>query len=254
MGETKLQREARWRAVEVRRSVGTSIRRAREDAGLSRAAVAAAAGIDRTYIHRIEQATSGVSVEVLSTVAAVLGAEIGISFNALTGPAIHDRTQAPMEEALLRVVHRRWVPTLEVRVSTPSRGVIDLVLDDEPADTLVAAEFQGQLRRLEQQIRWHREKQEALPSSELWRFARNGGTRQLTTSRMLVLRSTRALRDLAATYELTFRAAYPARCADAVASLVGDMPWPGPAIVWMRLDGGQAELLDRPPRGVRLGR
>jgi ribosome-binding protein aMBF1 (putative translation factor) len=54
MGETKLQREARWHAVEARRSVGTSIQRAREDAGLSRAAVAVAAGIDRTYIHRIE--------------------------------------------------------------------------------------------------------------------------------------------------------------------------------------------------------
>jgi hypothetical protein len=141
-----------------------------------------------------------------------------------------------------------------VRVSTPSRGVIDVVLDDAPAGTLVATELQGQLLRLEQQVRWHREKQEALPSSEVWRFARNAGARRLTTSRLLVLRSTRALRDLAASYEATLRAAYPARCADAVASLVGEAAWPGPAIVWMRLERGQATLLDGPPPGVRLGR
>jgi transcriptional regulator with XRE-family HTH domain len=254
MGETKLQRDARWRAVELRRSIGASIRQAREDAGLTRAAIAAAAGIDASYVTRIERAGRGVSIEVLSAVAASLGADLGLAIHPTTGPVIHDRVQAPMEEGLLRVLGSRWTPTPEVRVSTPARGVIDLALDDRVTDTFVATEFQGQIRRLEQQVRWHREKQEALPSSELWRFASVGGSRRLTTSRLLVLRSTRALRELAATYEATLRAAYPARCADAVASLVGDGPWPGPAVVWMQVEGVHATLMQAPPRGIRLGR
>lgn len=190
---------------------------------------------------------------MLAVVAAVLGADLGVSLYPQTGPVIHDRVQAPMVEGLLRAIGPRWKPTPEVRVSTPARGVIDLVLDDTSSDTLAATEFQGQVRRLEQQIRWHREKQEALPSSEVWPFASEGGARRLTTSRLLVLRSTRALRELAGTYEATLRAAYPARTVDAVAALVGEAPWPGPAIVWMRVEGARATLMETAPPDVRLG-
>jgi hypothetical protein len=75
------------------------------------------------------------------------------------------------------------------------------------------------------------------------------------TSRLLVLRSTREMRDLVNRFEATLRAAYPARTVDVVLALTtGDAPWPGAGIIWMRVRGGRAELLPAPPRGVRLGR
>ena len=75
-----------------------------------------------------------------------------------------------------------------------------------------------------------------------------------SVSRLLVLRNTQATRDVVRAAAATFAAAYPARTADAVASLRDGTPWPGAAIAWMRLDRGGASLLDGPPRGVSVGR
>ena len=254
MGETRLRREARQRAVELQRATGVAVRRLREDAGLSQAAVARAAGISAEYIRLLESGERDAGSGVLAAVASVLGSELRVRIYPMTGPSIHDRTQAPMEEALLGVIAGCWRPTPEVLVTRPSRGVVDLVLDDTRADILVATEIQGQVRRLEQQVRWHREKEESLPSSALWRMASEGGARALTTSRLLVLRSSRDLRELARTYEATLRAVYPAASRDAVAAFRGEAAWPGAAIVWVRVDSHAVRLLDGPPPGITLGR
>jgi transcriptional regulator with XRE-family HTH domain len=253
MGETRLQQDARRRAIELRRSVGEQLRRLREDGGLTRAAVASAAGIHPSYMTRIEDGRREAGYEVLAAVGAVLGADLSVRLFPNTGPSIHDRTQAPMGEALLRLLHARWVPSPEVPVIRPARGVIDLVLHDDAARIVVAAELQGALHRLEQQVRWHREKELSLPSSDLWRWiARDGDP---TTSRLLIVRSTIETRRLAREFEETLRAAYPARAADVVAALTSaTAPWPGPGIAWMRVEAGRAELLAGAPRGVRLGR
>lgn len=253
MGETRLQRDARLRALELRRSTGAAIGRLREDAGLSKVAVAAAAGIDASYLGLVEEGRREPSFRVLAAVGAVLGADLSVRLFPTTGPRIHDRTQAPMEEALLGVLHPRWIPEPEVPVHRPARGVIDLVLTDPRDPLLVATEVQGQIRRLEQQVRWHREKEASLPSAALWPFVAAAG--EPRTSRLLVLRSTRATRELAGTYEVTLRAAYPAPAAAVVAALTtADAPWPGSGIAWMTVDGTTARLLDGPPRGVGLGR
>jgi transcriptional regulator with XRE-family HTH domain len=252
VGDTTVQREARRRALELRRSVGESLRRLREDAGLSQASVARAAGVDPTYIGRIEVGNNDPSLRVLAAIGAVLGADVSVRLFPTTGPRIHDRSQAPMEECVLREAHQRWIRAPEVVVIRPARGVIDLVLGERAERLLVASELQGQVRRLEQQVRWHREKELSLPSSQLWSFASADGVPR--TSRLLVLRSTAELRELAAAYPETLRAAYPARTADAVASLTGTAPWPGAAIIWVHLHGHEARLMDGPPRGVSLGR
>jgi transcriptional regulator with XRE-family HTH domain len=253
MGETRLQQDARRRAIELRRSVGAELRRLREDGGLTRAAVASAAGIDPSYMTRIEDGRREAGYEVLAAVGAVLGADLSVRLFPNTGPTIHDRTQAPMGEALLRVLHARWLPSPEVPVLRPARGVIDLALHDQAARILVATELQGALRRLEQQIRWHREKELSLPSSNLWRWAASDA--DPVTSRLLVVRSTVETRRLARELEETLRAAYPAGVADIVAALTSaTAPWPGPGIAWMRVEGDRADLLDGAPRGVRLGR
>jgi transcriptional regulator with XRE-family HTH domain len=253
MGDTKVRRDARQRALELRRATGDALRRLRLDAGLSAAAVARAASIDPAYVARLERGDQEAGLEVLAALGLVLGADLSIRLYPNTGPLIHDRTQAPMEETLLRDLHPRWVPSPEVLVTRPSRGVIDLVLDDPADDVLVATELQGQLRRLEQQVRWHGEKEQSLPSSQLWSFMAGGGRRP-GTSRLLVLRSTPELRDLAVTFEATLRAAYPARLGDTLDALCGTSAWPGPGVAWMQVEGRRAHLMAAPPRGVRLGR
>jgi transcriptional regulator with XRE-family HTH domain len=252
MGVSAVQRDARRRAVELRRAAGESLRRLREDAGLSQAAVARAAGVDPSYIGRIEAGLHEPGLQVLSAVAAVLGADVSLRLFPTTGPRIHDRTQAAMEECLIRDLHPRWIPSPEVVVTRPARGVIDLVLGERGERLLVASELNSQLRRLEQQIRWHREKEQSLPSSELWPFAAADAAPR--TSRLLVLRSTVELRELDVSYQETLRSAYGARTSDAVAALTGTERWPGAAIAWIYVHGHHASLMDGPPRGVQLGR
>jgi hypothetical protein len=65
-----------------------------------------------------------------------------------------------------------------------------------------------------------------------------------------VLRSTASTRALARTFASTLGAAYPAPTRAAVASLRSGGPWPGDAVVWIRIDGDRVDLLDGAPRGV----
>lgn len=253
MGETRLQRDIRVRDLEIRRAIGRSVRDLREDAALTRTAVARSAGIDNSFLGRVETGDREASLSTLIAIATVLGADLSVRLFPTTGPHIRDRIQAPMVETLVRTAHARWRPMPEVPVTRPARGVIDLVLADRRSPLLVASEVHSELRRLEQQIRWHREKELSLPSSAVWHAA--AGTSDPTTSRLLVLRSTRDLRELAVTFEATLRAAYPARTRDILDALAGaTAAWPGAGIVWMRVESARAELLDGPPRGVRLGR
>ena len=254
MGDTRIRREARHHELELRRAIGTQLRGIRIAAGLTLSAVARAAGIDRSFLGRIERAERRASLTVLVRVATVLGAEVSLRAFAAAGPALRDRFQAPMTDALLQVLHARWLGDPEVVVRHPVHGIIDLLISERTDDPLaIVTEMQSELRRLEAQLRWHREKEGALRSADCWPFLSAAGSP--TTSRLLVLRSTRANRDLVNRYEATFRAAYPARCADVLAALrTADAPWPGAGLIWMRVERGRATILPGPPRGVRLGR
>jgi hypothetical protein len=108
----------------------------------------------------------------------------------------------------------------------------------------VIGEFESSLPRLEQQIRWASEKAASIGSSDLV-----GPGPAPRTSKLLVLRSTESTRGVARTFEATLRAAYPASTREAVESLRTGSPWPGDAIVWIRIEGDRVDLLDGPPRG-----
>jgi transcriptional regulator with XRE-family HTH domain len=253
VSETRLHREIRLRRLRLRQTIGPSIRDLREDAGLSMAAIAKAAGVHRSHVSRIEVGQRGPSLSTLVAIATVLGADLSVRLYPTTGPQIRDRIQAAMVESMLSGLDPRWIASPEVPVYRPSRGVIDLVLSGRREPVVIAAEFHSELRRLEQQVRWHREKEGSLASADLWRHV--AADQPPSTSRLLVLRSTRTLRELAQAYEQTLRSVYPARCRDAVLALAGPgTRWPGPAIVWMLVEGKRARLMDGPPRGVRLGR
>jgi hypothetical protein len=92
-------------------------------------------------------------------------------------------------------------------------------------------------------------KAESLPSADFWRFADSP-----TVGQLLVIRSTRATRELARRFEATLRAAYSASVADTFGALAGTGPWPGNALLWADVTGDAVRILDRPPRGVMLGR
>ena len=252
---TKLQRDADEAHVLLVRRVGQEVRSMRGDVGVSERALARVAGIDESHLHRIETADREPSIQALSRLAAALGGEVSIRIYPGTGPRIRDRVQARMVEALLAILDDRWTRLLEVALERPVRGVIDLVLGDPAADLLIASEFESTIRRLEQQVRWSGEKAAALPNADAVRPARADPAVPPQVSRLLVLRSTIANRELAATFERTLATAYPARAADAYRALTtAHAPWPGPAILWATIDGRSTRIMDAPPRGVTLGR
>jgi transcriptional regulator with XRE-family HTH domain len=234
---------------DLRRVIGLEIRQAREDAGVSQTRIAAETGISQSYLSRIESGEAAASVAVLSGIARVLGGRLRFRIERGSGPLIRDHIQAAMLEALLPLLHLRWAKFLEVPVHRPVRGVIDLVLADQGANLLVATELHSQLRRFEQQLRWANEKAGALANETL--IAPHGAEVPATISRLLVLRSTAATRALAATYGHVLATAYPADPRQIHAALTGDAPWPGPGVIWMEVDLGQAHVVERRAQRVR---
>jgi len=227
------------RATRKRHSaLAEDLLRMRGDAGVSRRALATAAGIDRRYLDRIEAGEESPSLETYQRLASALGADLSTRLYPNTGPTIRDRWAAPMLERLLTDVHPRFARYVEVGVRRPSRGWID-ALFHEPRECLaIAAELQSELRRLEQLIRWQAAKAESLPSWEGWPHL----AQEPAISRLLVVRRTRATRSVAAEFSHQLRAAYPAHPDDALAALTGTTPWPGPALVWMVVDAKGARF------------
>lgn len=224
--------------------MGEDLHRLRLDAGVSLATLAELVDVDPSHLARIEKGTSQPSLDVLERSAVALGADLGIRLFGGTGPRIHDRFQAPMLEAFIKVLHPRWVRELEVSAAR-GRGFIDLVLADRLTPAVVAVESQSEIQRFEQQVRWAAEKADALTDRYEGR----------PVSQLLLLRSTVATRQVAQTLAESFRAAYPARTADVLDALTnGTRAWPGAGIVWVRLEAGETTLLPGPPRGVTVGR
>jgi hypothetical protein len=190
------------------------------------------------YVARILAGTERPTLEAYARLAEVLGADLHCRLYPNTGPAIHDRHQAPILEFLLGARHRRWEPHVEPLVHRPSRGWIDLALHEPRERMLVATEIQEGLRRLEQLVRWARAKAESLPSWEGWPHLGE----EPEISRLLVVRRTRTTRRIANDFAQQLRVAYPAHPDDAIAALTGTMPWPGAALVWVVEEAGRVRF------------
>jgi transcriptional regulator with XRE-family HTH domain len=227
--------------------VARSIREARRDSGLSARQLANAAGVSLHTVQDLEAARRDAGLEVLARVSEALGTPLRVWLEPGTGPAVHDKWQAPMLGALTRDLHRDWRPTMEVGVQEPVKGWIDAVLDRRRTGDCVATECESGLYRIEQQVRWARAKADALA------LARSAEDRPAAVSQVLLLRSTPTTRSIAAAYSDVLTAAYPAPMVDALAALTGTAAWPGPAVIWCHADRSGARLLDHPPRGIRVG-
>lgn len=198
------KRELEHARTKLFRRLGREIRQMREDAGRSQAAIAKAAGLSNGYVSMVEGGDVEPSIDVLMRLGDVLGAELGVRYFAGTGPRIRDRTQIVMADTVIGTLHRRWRAAPEVAVYRPVHGVIDLLLEDRTGPDTVATELQGQLRRVEQLLRWQGQKADALATQPDQQGRR--------VSRLLVLRNTHAMRELArGPAGATLRAAYPPR-------------------------------------------
>jgi transcriptional regulator with XRE-family HTH domain len=200
---------------ELRIAIGAEIRRLRGDAGLSQRRLAELGGIDHGFLSLVERGLREPSLSVLVAIATALGGTVNLRLFPGTGPRLRDPVQARIVEALVRIMDPRWTRMVEVPVHRPARGVIDLVAHEQRTGIVVATEVQSEIRRLEQQIRWSHEKAESLPSADFWRFV-DGEPR---IDQLLVLRSTRATRELATRFAATLAVAYPAPAIEAFRAL-----------------------------------
>lgn len=221
------------RAVErVARRIITGLaeelRRLREDAGVTRAELARAAGIDERYLARIEDGIARPSIEIITRLSLALGADPVFRLYPSTGSPIRDRHQVAIASALIAMLHPRWHPYPEVAVQRPARGWIDIGLHESVQEVFAATEIQSELRRLEQLLRWSTAKADSLPSWEGWPHL--GAEVEIT--RLLVIRETRTNRSVAAVAGPLLRAAYPGNPHAALESLTRGGPWPGPSILW----------------------
>jgi transcriptional regulator with XRE-family HTH domain len=209
--------------------------------------VALETGIDHALLSRMEAGKDTPTIPTLVAIATVLGMEASIRLYPTVGPRIHDRVSAPITDTLLGVADKRWAPRLEVFVLAPAKGVIDLVFSERCKNDVVATEVQGQLRRVEEQLRWSGQKADSLPSAKGWPWTQGPPK----VSRLLVLRSTSETRALVRGLPELFRAAYPAAESEAYGALTSPItPWPGNAMLWAEATGATARILDGAPRGV----
>jgi transcriptional regulator with XRE-family HTH domain len=224
-------------AALARKTIVEDLQRALADAGMRPSELARASGLDSGYLSRVLRGTASPSVDTWARICVPLGLDLSLRLYQNTGPRIRDRFAAPMLEAILRDAHPRWARYTEVGVHKPARGWIDLGLHDAVAPVFVASELQSELRRLEQLVRWQRAKAESLPSWEGWTHLGSP-----PVSRLLVVRRTRATREVAMAFARQLRAAYPAHPDDAMAALTGTAAWPGAALAWMVVEHGDARL------------
>ena len=209
------------------------------------------ASIDAGYLSQLFAGLRSPSTAVLVALTTVLGADLSIRVYPTTGPTVRDAIQARIGEELLRIAAPSWKRSIEVPVYRPARGFIDIVFDEPLQSVAVATEIQTRIDRLEQQIRWAQDKAQSLPSSDMWRFM----SQERSISRMLVLRSSQATRAIARRFSSTLAAAYPAATDEVFTALtVPSTPWPGPGVLWADVRGNEVRVLDRPPRGITLGR
>lgn len=220
-------------ADQLRRRLVDDLQRLRSDAGVSMAELARAADVPASYLSRIVSSKARPTLDTYARLGAALGADLSARYYPNTGPAIRDRHQARICESLLAIVAPRWRPYPEVVVRRPSRGFIDVALHEPRERVILATEIESELRRLEQQIRWSQDKAESLPSWVGWHHLGE----EPEISRLLIVRSTRATREIGREYQRVLRAAYPAHPDDALAALTGSARWPGAALVWARFDG-----------------
>src|SRR5262245_15562059 len=228
MAGSASHRSAERAADRARSRAAEDLERLCADAGISLRMLERASGVPHGYISEIIDGRAKPSLETYARLAIPLGADLVTRLYSNTGPTIRDRHQARILEHLLEVRLPRYRPWTEVGVTRPAHGWIDVVFEDEDAAHLIATEIASDVRRIEQTVRWSKEKAASLPSWQRWPAIAAGGAP--TVSQLLVVRRTRSNRRLAEDFARQLAVAYPAHPEDAISALTGAAPWPGNAL------------------------
>ncbi len=208
------------------RRAADELRRIRLRAGVSQAAVAAAAGTTRSLVCRLEQGDPAVELSMRFRVAAVLGADLRLTAYQGPGAVIRDSVQAEIVEQLLRSRAPSWRPSVEAEVPGPGRRSVDLRLDG-PADTILI-EVETRVESLEEIVRELHSKRRAFVES-----AGADGNRPIHV--VLVLPLTRRHSTMAKAHPEIVRAAFPVSSSAIRRALTsGPGAWPGDGLLWVR--------------------
>ena len=161
-----------------------------------------------------------------------------------------------MLEAFLAIVHPRWRRFVEVPVVGSVRGVIDCVLGHPAQPLMLAIEVQSPLRRAEAMLRRSSDKAEGLRRSEsaraLARRMERPGSRCRVSSCFV---DDRQPGGRPGSREDVHRGLSGPHAGHALTALRDPAAaWPGPAIVWVRLHGRRATVMEWPPRRIILSR
>ena len=129
-------------------------------------ALARESGVSQAHVSQVLAREREPSIAVLTALTEALGADLSIRAYPGTGPKLRDGIQARIVEELLRTVAPIWRRSVEVPVTRPARGFIDVVFDEPVQSVIVATEVQSRTDRLEQQVRWAQDKAQSLPSTD----------------------------------------------------------------------------------------
>ena len=195
-------------------------------AGVSQAAVAAAAGTTRSLVCRLEQRDPVVALRTRFRVAAVLGADLRLPAYEASGALINDSVEAAIIEGLLRARGSGWRATVEAAVPGLGRRSVDLRLDG-PSDT-VLVEVETRLASLEEILReLHSKRRAVLESLGV------GTVRRVHV--VLVLPVTRRHSEMVKAHLEIIRAAFPVPSPAIRRALTSPAAsWPGDGLLWVR--------------------
>src|SRR5262245_5233393 len=114
MTNERFDRSIRKLVDKIDRSFGEDVARLRIDAGITRLQLAKAAGVNDSYLARVEAGTAEPSTETGVRIGLALGADFSRRLYPNTGPTIRDRHQAPISEGIFAIVHPRWRRYVEI--------------------------------------------------------------------------------------------------------------------------------------------
>lgn len=179
--------------------------------------MAAAIGVDRSVITRLERGDASVGAAIRARGCALLGADFRLQLYAERGPLVHDSAHARLVDRLLAMRHPGWRAQVETPVPGPGRRSVDLRLTG--FGSVVLFEVETKLRRIEEIIRELHGKRVA--------FGAEG------VSVVLVLPPSHHHRELGRSVPELIREAFPVSSADLRRALGKGGPWPGDGILWL---------------------
>ena len=203
------------------RRFGDALAEQRLRLGLTKSAIARAAGVSRTLVWRAERGDPGVPQLARARCARAVGGTARLAFYADATPLIYDAASMRMVERITRDAEPAWDVSLEAPVPGPGHRSVDVRLDGR--HDVVLIEVESHVRRWEEILRELAGKRLA--------FAEAGEPR--TVHVVLAVPPTRHHRELVRALPSSIAASLPVAPAEASRALALGGRWPGDGLLWV---------------------